>query len=85
MGNREKEKNNDIYYLTLGRNPHVEMQGNKAFALSGKFSIAEYSDEEIKIKTTGMFITILGNGLNITFATDTNIFVTGEIISVEFN
>lgn len=85
MGNREKAKNSDIYYLSLGKNPHIEMEGNKAFSLNGKFSIVEYSEEEIKIKASGMVISILGDGLNITFATDTNIFVIGKIISIEFN
>ena len=82
MGN--KNKNSDIYYLTLGNNPHIEMEGNKTFTLNGKFSIVEYTKEEIKIKTSGLFIDILGEDLVITFATDTNIVVVGKIISVEF-
>lgn len=83
MNDPKREKNNPNY-LSLGNMPHIEMEGNKSFSLSGKFSIAEYSEEEIKIKTSGILINILGNDLVISFATDTNIFITGKFLSIEY-
>lgn len=85
MSNRNSSKNSDIYNLTLGKSSHIEMEGNKSFSLNGKFTIVEYSDQEIKIKVPGLYLNILGDNLVITFATETNIYIIGKIISVEFN
>ncbi len=85
MSSRNKDKNSEIYNLTLAKSPHIEMDGNRSFLLNGKFTIIEYTDQLIKIKAEGRYINILGDELSITFATDTNIFVIGNIVSLEFN
>lgn len=85
MNSRNRDKNNDIYNLTLGKGPHIEMDSNRSFLLNGAFTIIEYSDQLIKIKSNGLYISILGDDMSITFATDTNILIIGKIVSFEFN
>ena len=85
MSNGNKARNGDISFLLFGKNPHIEMEGNKAFSLDGSFSIVEYSGEEIKIKSAGSLISIFGTDLLITFITDTHLNISGKIISIEFS
>lgn len=85
MGEKSRIRNGDEGFALLGKRPHIEMEGNRAFSLDGSFSIIEYSDEQIKLKTAGLLIEIIGRDLLITFVTDNHLFVLGNIISVEFN
>ena len=85
MKGRYSDKIYDINNLSYRKTPHIELEGNKSFLLSGKFSICEYSDSLIKIKTEGGYLNLLGDNLSITFATDTDILVVGKIVSLEFN
>lgn len=85
MGDKSRMRNQDDGFYLLGKKPHIEMEGNSTFSLDGNFSIVEYSNEQIKIKTAGMLIDIFGRDLLITFVTDTHLFVLGDIVSVEFS
>ncbi len=75
---------NDIPFSAMGNNFHVEMFGNKRLSLDGCFIIAEYSEENIKLKFKKGFLEIFGANLIINNVSDENLLITGKIISLEF-
>jgi sporulation protein YqfC len=75
----------DIPFSAMGNNLHIEMFGSKRLSIDGIFTIAEYTEENVKLKFKKGFLEIFGVNLTINNVNDENLLITGKIISIEFD
>ena len=67
------------------RQAHIELDGNREMILDGCKGILEYGDEKIKICTDSCVVSISGDNLLIKSFNDSQIFIVGNIISLDFS
>jgi sporulation protein YqfC len=67
------------------RQAHIELDGNREMILDGCKGILEYSDEKIRICTDGCTVGVSGDNLLIKNYNESQLFITGKIIALEFS
>ena len=73
---------NKIEQLKLA---HIELDGNREMILDGCRGILEYCDEKIKICADGFSVSLCGDGLLIKSYNESQIDITGKIITLDFS
>ena len=87
--NKRKDIISDLYsaelpYLAVTNQIHIELYSNKRLILDGSFSVMEYTNELICLKLKKGTLHILGRELTINSVSQDHIFMTGEIINLQF-
>lgn len=71
--------------MELGSAPVMEICSNREITLDGCRGIAEYTEYEIRLRTSHGIIAIDGKNLNIKYLSTSSIVVQGVIKKIEFS
>ncbi len=74
----------DLPIASLFGSPHIELFGNHKMSLEGKYSILEYSEEDMKIKLSKQIVSVFGSGIMLSSLECGSFTITGKFSRIEF-
>ena len=81
---QKNDKSKRFFSPEVLSSPCIQIIGNRELTLDGFKGIAEYTNNDIKIKTACGIICISGNNLNIKYLSITAVVIEGNISCIEF-
>ena len=64
--------------------PLIEMTGNKEITVEGCTGVLKYENENIKINTKSMVISVSGRGLKLKYLSSSSLVIEGTVLKIEF-
>lgn len=81
---KRKDKEN-IFPVTFNyKLPIIEMTGNKEIIIEGSTGVLKYQEDNIKINTRVMVISVKGRGLKLKYLSSTALIIEGCVLSLEY-
>ncbi len=64
--------------------PKLTVYGDSQLTVENYSGILQYTDEYIRLKTSGKAIAVSGKGLELRAITDVDVLIEGEILGIEY-
>lgn len=64
--------------------PIIEITGNREISIEGSTGVLKYENDNIKVNTKCMVLSILGRGLKLKYLSSSALIIEGTVLSIEF-